>query len=80
MEEMYNAKTAAMNFVHEVCKVRVKGNLAEFMDICIGVMNEYKVTHLSTLSRPAGTAPPEQLQNAIAIPRRLLLLWLMSES
>ncbi|CAL5220954.1 g3058 [Coccomyxa viridis] len=42
MEEMYNAKTAAMNFVQEVCKVRQKGNLADFMSICIGVMNEYK--------------------------------------
>ena len=55
MEEMYNAKTAAMNFVHEVCKVRAKGNLADFMSICVGVMNEYKVTHLSSnLPRPAG--------------------------
>ena len=43
MEEMYNAKTAAMNFVQEVCKVRAKGNLPDFMNICIGVMNEYKV-------------------------------------
>ena len=43
MEEMYNAKTAAMNFVQEVCKVRQKGNLPDFMNICIGVMNEYKV-------------------------------------
>lgn len=48
MEEMYNAKTAAMNFVHEVCKVRAKGHLADFMNICIGVMNEYKVAHLSS--------------------------------
>lgn len=43
MEEMYNAKTAAMNFVQEVCKVRAKGNLPDFMNICIGVMSEYKV-------------------------------------
>ncbi len=52
MEEMYNAKTAAMNFVQEVCKVRAKGNLPDFMNICIGVMNEYKV------SLPAGTSVP----------------------
>ena len=46
MEELYNAKTAAINFVHEVCKVRAKGNLEDFMGICVGVMNEYKVCHL----------------------------------
>ena len=45
MEELYNAKTAAINFVHEVCKVRAKGNLEDFMGICVGVMNEYKVRH-----------------------------------
>ena len=45
MEELYNAKTAAINFVHEVCKVRAKGNLEDFMGICVGVMNEYKVCH-----------------------------------
>ncbi len=44
MEEMYNAKTAAMNFIQEVCKVRAKGNLADFMHILVGVMNEYKVS------------------------------------
>ena len=43
MEEMYNAKTAAMNFVQEVCKVRAKGNLPDFMTVCIGAMTEYKV-------------------------------------
>ncbi len=50
MEEMYNAKTAAMNFVQEVCKVRQKGNLPDFMNICIGVMNEYKVRSLLLVS------------------------------
>ena len=44
MEEMYNEKTAAMNFVHELCKERPKGNLETFMTLCIGVMNEYQVT------------------------------------
>ena len=44
MEEMYNEKTAAMNFVHELCKERPKGNLETFMALCIGVMNEYQVT------------------------------------
>jgi hypothetical protein len=43
MEEMYNEKTAAVNFLHELCKVRVKGNLDAFMGLCIGVMNDYLV-------------------------------------
>lgn len=43
MEEMYNEKTAAMNFVHELCKCRTKGNLEAFMTLCINVMNEYNV-------------------------------------
>jgi hypothetical protein len=43
MEEMFNEKTAAMNFVHELCKVRPKGNLEAFMTLCINVMNEYQV-------------------------------------
>ena len=43
MEEMYNEKTAAMNFVHELCKERPKGNLETFMALCVGVMNEYQV-------------------------------------
>lgn len=56
LEEMYNAKTAAMNFVHEVCKVRAKGNLEDFMNICIGVINEYKVSScLSIRSQPSRT-------------------------
>ncbi|BDA47636.1 Importin-7 [Coccomyxa sp. Obi] len=41
MEEMYNEKTAAMNFVHELCKCRTKGNLEAFMTLCINVMNDY---------------------------------------
>lgn len=43
MEEMYNEKTAAMNFVHELCKTRTKGNLETFMGLCVNVMNEYQV-------------------------------------
>ena len=43
MEEMYSEKTAAVNFLHELCKVRTKGNLEAFMALCIGVMNEYQV-------------------------------------
>ena len=75
MEEMYNTKTAAMNFVHEVCKVRAKGNLADFMTICIGVMNEYKVAHLSNnLPWPAGATHLGTIAlKAIATPRQLLL-------
>ena len=82
MEEMYNAKTAAMNFVHEVCKVRAKGNLADFMNICVGVMNEYKVTHLSSnLPWPAGaTHLGANAQKATAAPRQLLLPQLVTES
>ena len=43
IEEIYNEKTAAMNFVHELCKTRTKGNLEAFMTLCIAVMNEYQV-------------------------------------
>ena len=42
MEEMYNSKTAAMNLVHELCKLRPRGNLDTFMELCIGVMNEFQ--------------------------------------
>ncbi len=43
IEEIYNEKTAAMNFVHEICKTRMKGNLEAFMTLSISVMNEYLV-------------------------------------
>lgn len=43
MEEMYNEKTAAMNFVTELCQSRTKGNLEAFMGLCVNVMNEYQV-------------------------------------
>ena len=42
MEEMYNSKTAAMNLVHELCKLRPRGNLDTFMELCVGVMNEFQ--------------------------------------
>ena len=61
MEELYNAKTAAINFVHEVCKVRAKGNLEDFMGICVGVMNEYKVCHFPLREVSQSWAPYETL-------------------
>ncbi len=42
MEEMYNSKTAAMNLVHELCKLRTRGNLDTFMELCVSVMNEFQ--------------------------------------
>ena len=67
MEEMYNAKTAAMNFVQEVCKVRQKGNLADFMSICIGVMNEYKVRSLLLVSLPDSCTSSDAACAAVAL-------------
>ena len=52
MEEMYNEKTAAVNFLHELCKVRAKGNLDAFMGLCIGVMNDYQVCSSWRTSKP----------------------------
>jgi hypothetical protein len=43
MEEMYNTKTAAMNFIHELCSKRPKGNLDQTMGLIIGVMNSFAV-------------------------------------
>lgn len=31
MEDIYSTKTAAMNFLHELCKARAKGNLDMLM-------------------------------------------------
>lgn len=69
MEELYNAKTAAINFVHEVCKVRAKGNLEDFMGICVGVMNEYKVCHF-LLRRFRNPGPHMRLSVLNTQPRR----------
>ena len=78
MEEMYNTKTAAMNFIQEVCKVRAKGHLADFMHILVGVMNEYKVCDgsltLSLLWLPAIhlTLPLIRFSKAWVLPPNLL--------
>ena len=42
MEEMYNQKTAAINFIQELCKSRVKASLQTVMSIAVQVMNEYQ--------------------------------------
>lgn len=43
IEDMYSTKTAAMNFVHELCKSRGKNNLSSFMQFVVQVMTEYQV-------------------------------------
>jgi hypothetical protein len=43
IEDMYSAKTAAMNLVSELCKQRTKGNLDAFMQFIVQVMTEYQV-------------------------------------
>lgn len=42
MEDMYSTKTAAMNFVHELCKARAKHCLDMLMNHLVGVLGEYK--------------------------------------
>lgn len=51
MEDIYSTKTAAMSFVHELCKARAKGSLDMLMAHLVGVLNEYKSAH------PAAPAP-----------------------
>lgn len=50
IEDMYSAKTAAVNFVHELCKQRSKGNLDAFMQFIVQVMTEYQVGVTTDLS------------------------------
>lgn len=45
MEDIYSTKTAAMNFLHELCKARAKGNLDMLMAHLVGVLNEYQAAH-----------------------------------
>lgn len=33
MEDIYSTRTAAMNFLHELCKARAKGNLDMLMAV-----------------------------------------------
>lgn len=44
LEDMYSPKTAAMNFVHEICKIRAKGILEGFMGTIISVLSSYQVS------------------------------------
>ena len=44
LEDMYGAKTAAMNFVHEICKTRAKGILEGFMGTIISVLSTHQVS------------------------------------
>ncbi|KAL4855989.1 Importin beta-like SAD2 [Chlorella vulgaris] len=45
MEDMYSSKTAAMSFLHELCKARAKGNLDMLMAHLVDVCNTYKGAH-----------------------------------
>ena len=49
MEDIYSTKTAAMNFVHELCKARAKGNLDMLMQVRHGSV---VVCQLCTWIRP----------------------------
>ncbi len=44
LEDMYGAKTAAMNFVHEICKTRAKGILDGFMGTLISALSAFQVS------------------------------------
>lgn len=50
MEDLHSAKVAAVNFVHELCKQRTKGNLDSFMQLLVQVMTEYQVSDSPLLS------------------------------
>jgi hypothetical protein len=54
MEEMYNSKTAAMNLVHELCKLRPRGNLDTFIELCVSTMNDFQARS-PTLTLPPGS-------------------------
>lgn len=41
IEEMYNPRTAAMNFLHEICKVRGKHSLDFYMEHVVRCFNAY---------------------------------------
>ena len=47
IEEMYSSKTAAMNFIHEVCKMRAKAALDAFMVLIVKVMNAYQARYVT---------------------------------
>ena len=36
MEDIYSTRTAAMSFLHELCKARPKGNLEPLMAVSAG--------------------------------------------
>lgn len=48
IEDMYSAKTAAMNLVAELCKQRGKASLEPFMHFIVQVMTEYQVAYLTS--------------------------------
>eukprot|EP00884_Botryococcus_braunii_P004058 jgi/Botrbrau1/13653/Bobra.0292s0003.1 len=51
MEEIYNTKTAAINFIHELCSKRPKGNLDNFMSHIAGIMTSFsKAANEGTLT------------------------------
>lgn len=50
IEDMYSAKTAAMNLVAELCKQRGKASLEPFMHFIVQVMTEYQVAYLTSPS------------------------------
>ena len=39
---MYSSKTAALNLIHELCKIRPQHSLDAFMALIVGVMNAFQ--------------------------------------
>lgn len=56
IEDMYSAKTAAMNLVSELCKQRTKSTLDPFMRFIVQVMTEYQVIQHATLPQCISTS------------------------
>lgn len=48
LEDMYSPKTAAMNFIHEMSRVRSAGNLEPFMAHLVMVLNQHAAAGVTT--------------------------------
>lgn len=48
LEDMYSPKTAAMNFIHEMSRVRSQGNLEPLMAHLVAVLNQHAAAGVAT--------------------------------
>lgn len=48
LEDMYSPKTAAMNFIHEMSRVRSQGNLEPLMAHLVAVLNQHAAAGVGT--------------------------------